>query len=157
MIDYLINGYNVIYIDESSFINNHKSFKTWLNPTEDRTRSYPGRFKSTSLIVAISTDGVLHYNKNFSTNKATDFLEFFKKLHEKVKEKEELKNVIEKNKIVYYMDNAPIHCTKELIEFYEKNNIKVIYGIPYNPEINVAEYFFKIIKQVYFKRIFKNK
>ena len=157
MITLMTGNYNIVYIDEASFNNNHKCFKNWINVNVDKYVGYPGRFKSTNIILAVNKSGIIHYKKSYKSNKAPDFLEYFKVLNAKVVADEEKMNANLRRKIVYYMDNATIHCNKVNVAYYQEHGIEVIFGIPYTPEFNVAEYFFTEMKRLYYKRCFKSK
>ena len=45
------------------------------------------------------------------------------------------------------MDNAPIHKTKKFTNYCNKNEVNVLYNIPYNPESNPIEMIFNPIKK----------
>ncbi len=86
---------------------------------------------------------------SYKSNKAPDFLEYLEELNAKIVEDEENMNAYLRLKIVYYMDNATIHCNKVNVAYYQENGIEVIFGVSYTPEFNVAEYFNKEMKKHY--------
>ena len=94
---------------------------------------------------------------SYKSNKAPDFLEYLEELNAKIVEDEENMNANLRLKIVYYMDNATIHCNKVNVAYYQENGIEVIFGVSYTPEFNVAEYFFNDMKRLYYKTCFKSK
>ena len=92
----------------------------------------------------------------YSTSKSIGQIKL-KILNAKVVADEEKMNANLRRKIVYYMDNATIHCNKVNVAYYQEHGIEVIFGIPYTPEFNVAEYFFTDMKKLYYKTCFKSK
>ena len=157
MIKLLMDNYQFVYIDESSFTNNHKSFRTWVNVYEKTKKFHPGRFKCNNLLLAMTESKIVHFLIKSETTKSVDFLKIFEKLDEKIKEEKSNKKLFEQKETVYFMDNASIHCGKEVMKYIENNSINVIYGIPYSPELNPIELFFFDIKKKFYERIFKSK
>jgi len=50
-------------------------------------------------------------------------------------------------KLCIIIDNASWHLTKDVKEFVRENNIKMIRLLPYSPELNPIEQYWKNIKQ----------
>ena len=45
-----------------------------------------------------------------------------------------------------FLDNAPIHKTQIMLEFYTIHNLQVLFNAPYSPEWNAIELVFNVIK-----------
>jgi len=60
-------------------------------------------------------------------------------------------------KLCIILDNARWHLTKEVQKYINKNGIKMIRLLPYSPELNRIEQYWKNIKQWLATRIFYNK
>ena len=60
-------------------------------------------------------------------------------------------------KLCIIVDNARWHLTKKIYTFIKKNNIKMIRLLPYSPELNPIEQYWKNIKQWLATRQFFNK
>lgn len=57
---------------------------------------------------------------------------------------------LNKNKLksqTFFMDNASIHKSKKMKMYIEKNNINVIFNIPYCSEFNPIEYIFSLLRK----------
>lgn len=62
------------------------------------------------------------------------------------------------NKLCIIVDNARWHLTKKILSFVKENRIKMIRLLPYSPELNPIEQFWKNIKEwVGLKPIFNKK
>ena len=64
---------------------------------------------------------------------------------------------MEKRRIVYYLDNASIHCQYDVIKYFMDEKMEVVYGIPYTPELNAAEFVFAEMKNLFYRRVFRTK
>jgi transposase len=51
------------------------------------------------------------------------------------------------------LDNLAVHKTKEVLETYERLNIKPIFNVPYSPQFNGIESYFSLLKGEYKKRL----
>ena len=47
------------------------------------------------------------------------------------------------------MDNFKGHLTQELYELYKEKNLKVLFGVPYASQFNMAEYVFRALKNYF--------
>lgn len=157
MLDLLSRNAYLIYIDESSFNDNRSYYKSWYCPEKSSSKTDTGRFLSTTIIMAISEDGIELCHKSFKTNKHTEFISFLKELNQKINDKVNEMDMIEKRSIVYCFDNATIHIHPNVLKFIEDNNLEVVTGIPYTPEINPIEFVFGDMKKLHYKRVFKTK
>ena len=150
IIDLLHKGKSFVYIDESSFQGYNSRMKTWVDCNSENKCFVPGRFKSVSLIAAMTETEMVHCEVHEKTIKGKDFLSYFKKLHNLMENKSKELNVFKKKEYVYYLDNATTHCNKEIIEYFIANEINVIFGVPFCPEYNPIELFFSDIKKKFY-------
>lgn len=130
---------NIIFIDEFSFsFDEFGKMYCWSKKNE---RSHLKIFgnksrKRKSVILAISKNKIISYKTvNGSVNG-----ELFKEF---------IMNIIANNDkhITLFMDNARIHHYKHLKTEIEKNNkCKIVYNIPYSPQLNPIEYINNSIK-----------
>ena len=66
---------------------------------------------------------------------AKKYLPFLKRLHKYYR------------KLCIIVDNARWHLTKDILDFVKKHKIKMVRLLPYSPELNPIEQFWKNIKQ----------
>ena len=52
--------------------------------------------------------------------------------------------------IVYFLDNAAIHCSSDVLSYFTENKLEVLFGVPYTPELNAIEFFFADIKKAFY-------
>lgn len=50
-------------------------------------------------------------------------------------------------KVAIFLDNASIHRSKQILEFCEKLKIRLIFNIPYSPQLNGIEKLWAIWKK----------
>ena len=58
----------------------------------------------------------------------------------------EMKEFSGEENVVMQMDNARYHWTNQVLQFYQKNNIKVIDWLPYSPDLNPIENLWSIME-----------
>ena len=152
-----MNSKYFIYTDESSFNGYNSHFKTWVHQNEPQLHELYGRFKSFCLIASISEVEIIYYEIKETTVKGKDFLSYFKNLYNHVTLKNNLLNPFLQKDYVFYLDNASIHCDKQVNRFFVDNEVSVLYGVPFSPEYNPNELFFADIKKAYYNIIMKSK
>ena len=137
-----------IFLDESNFQIINNKLKVWRRRDESLAFKIgkPGR---KNLILAICPNKAIYYELNNGTNKSDSFLNYFTNLLKNIP-KEEIKNYF------FIMDNCSIHLTKKLIDYYKKNNLKIITIVPYFSELNSVEISFRFLKQKLIKKIYNN-
>ena len=146
-----------IFIDESSFQGFNNKLHSWQEKNNPRVMYNYGRNHSFCLIAATTEFDVFHYEISDNTMKAKDFLSFLKQLLQKIKEKNKLLHAFQKPSYVLYMDNAPTHTHKEVLEFLKDQQIDVLFGVPFSPDLNPIELFFSEVKKNFYQKIWKTK
>ena len=145
----LARGYMVCWFDESKIeLKNHK-FKIWTNTHTRKYNFQPTSRESTNLLLGVTADGFLYWN---FYDKSIDSKQFKKYFGELLEESEGENS----DKLVYYLDNATPHRSKDAKSWMEGKKIKVFYGAPYMSNLNLAEYIFKRIKVRLYKEYFSN-
>jgi len=81
---------------------------------------------------ALSRDGVI--TKLSPKINGMKFLSFLKRLHKR------------RRKLCIVIDNARWHLTKDVMHYVRKHNITVIRLLPYSPELNPIEQYWKNVK-----------
>ncbi len=156
MMELLINNRNIIYVDESSFSNNKRKFKTWMS-TENEQKFYTqARFQLVNLLLAVCKNKVIHFQTRTQTTKSEDFLNFLKDIHKSLQEDEESKEERKHIKYCIYADNASIHRTKAVRKYVRESGLNLVFGVPYTPEHNLAELIFADLKVKFYSRIVQN-
>ena len=97
--------------------------------------------------MAISEQDLLLYTIDEGTNDNIKFFNFMKNLIKVIEER----NI---NNPLLIMDNCSIRLTKDLINFYKENKMKILTIVPYASELNAIEIFFNYIKQKIYKKTF---
>lgn len=143
-----INKMNIIFIDETNIQIENNHLKVWRLKNEC-PYFHSGKRGRKNVIMAISSNAVLHYEINNGTNNSNTFYDFMEALIKKTDEKK-LKNSI------IVMDNCTIHLTKKLREFYNSKKLKVLTIVPYLSQFNGIEFYFNFIKQKLYKKVFNS-
>lgn len=139
-----ININDIISVDETHFDSFQNNNYGWgYKGNQLKKNSYiTKRQQSCSVICAISNTKMIHKEIIYNGVKSVNFLSF-------------IKNLIEKNKIkqkYILMDNASIHHNKHVTEYIEKSGNKILYNVPYTPELNPIELYFSTVKQKFRKQ-----
>ena len=49
-------------------------------------------------------------------------------------------------KLILFMDNMKVHKSHEMLHHYETKHVKVVFNLPYSPQLNGIESYFSIVK-----------
>ena len=142
-------GGEIVYVDESAFYNINSNYKAWRKNDQDIHYDIK-ESKKINLILAVTSNKVVYYKM---TNESTDgnaFKSFMSELYNKLSE-------LEKKNYVFFLDNLSSHSTPELFEFYNNNNMKIIFNAPYKSSFNMVELAFRHIKRETYTYLFKIK
>ena len=144
----LLLNFNFIFIDESNFKTKNNNFKSWLKDSED---AHFGNNKNGKLnfVLAISVRKVI----NFSFMKENiNHINFYNFMEDTIKKlsKDAIKRTI------FVMDNCTVHFSKNVIELIKKNELNILFTVPYESEFNPIELSFRYIKNIIYKKIYSN-
>lgn len=124
----------LIYIDESSVeISLRKKYGWSKKGTKCLIKNIYGKHNRVSLLLAITTNGILTYTLKKGSFNAKTFKRFLKYKFNK--------NL---NGYKFFMDNAKIHHAKILGQELKQ---KIIYNVPYHSELNPIEMVFNTFKK----------
>ncbi len=73
MKELLCKDETIIFIDESSYGNNHGKFRTWINKRDTTEIHFPGRMPSMNLILATLPYIILHFKVREKSTKSGYF------------------------------------------------------------------------------------
>jgi len=101
------------------------------------------------MILAVSINNIVYYEMvNDNINK-----DIFKKFLINTLAKMEKKDI---NNSIFILDNCSVHCCKDLIEFMQKEKLKVLFTVPYQSCFNPIELCFRCVKNIIYKKIYLN-
>ena len=103
-----------------------------------------------SLILACTRHNILTYRIHDTTVGSPKFVDFLKALAAKLKSIKDKRHVI-------YMDNCRIHKTQEVMDLIKSEGLFVLFGVPYSPQFNLAEFVFSALKQKHYRRVYDTK
>jgi transposase len=130
----------IISIDESGFnslIKNVKGLSKKGSTIHQPVSSIKNN--NVSLIMAITTNKILH-NKEITSNVNGEiFFSFIKEVINKLTDKE----------YIFLFDNVSFHKNKEMLKYITDMGHKYMFTPPYSPNLNPIENTFSIIKQKY--------
>ena len=157
LISVLKQDYLIIFIDESSFSNHHKSFRKWEYKTARDEVSYPGRMKSISLLCAVSEHEILQSELIEPPIKSHLIKSFIRKLECKKFNYNLGDSRLKNKKKIYFLDNAAIHTSVTCMNEFDSEQIEILFGVPYCASFNMIEYFFEDLKLVFYRHIFNDR
>lgn len=96
-----------------------------------------------SIIIALTTNGIIHYDINQESTNAKLFYDFILKVINKLKEKN----------YIFLFDNIQFHKNKEILNLIVNNGHQYIFTPCYSPDLNPIENVNGIIKQTIDKLI----
>jgi transposase len=134
---------NIIFSDESMIELRRNKQRFFARKGERLIKYYGGGGKiSTMVWGAISTKGRVHF-KIIPFGKTVDSV-YYKKIIEEM--------IPEANKMfpdgwIFQQDNASCHKSKAVLEFFEKNNIKLLNHPPQSPDLNPIELIWAYLKK----------
>ena len=143
--------FELVFLDESYFRRVHNSGRRWASKFLEKGVSFTEITRDTcSLILACSRHNVLTYRIYETTLGSPKFVDFLKALASKLKS-------IKDKRFVIYMDNCRIHKTQEVMDLIKSEGLFVLFGVPYSPQYNLAEFVFSALKQKHYRRVYESK
>ena len=131
----ILEEYDLVFIDEFTVDNRHTKLKSWTDRGKYGFINISNENFSKSFAIAFSKDRFYAVQDTLGAFDSIDFIEFIKKV--KNAYDEERHN--SKCKLVLVIDNAPIHVSRLVKEFWDANQIFVVTIWPYAPSLNPWE------------------
>lgn len=148
LIRHLKMGGSIIYIDESTFYSKNSNLRCWrkndchiFKETKNNGKTY--------LILAITPKKVIHWVLSSANNESSDFKDF-------ISETIDILTDLEKKELIFFMDNATIQSTLEVMKLFADNKLKVVYNTPYLSFFNMTELCFRSLKKVMYDNLFSS-
>ena len=116
IIRHLKSGGKIIFIDESTFYTKNINFKTWRKNSEFIFNTFKDNGKK-NLIFVISNEKIIHWEISSNNCTSEDYKNFIKEMLENFEE-------YDNGNYLLFMDNASIHLSMELMQFYSKKILK---------------------------------
>ena len=139
-------GLEIIFIDESGFFTQNNHFRCWRKNSQEIYNHIKDN-KKVNLIMAVNSYKICHYKLNDNSTTSHEFKKFMEELISKLTEEE-------KKKSIFVLDNLTSHLTEEMFSFYNKNNLKILFNIPYKSNFNMIELAFRNIKNLTYKKLY---
>ena len=134
------------FIDESGFNLHIAPLRCWARRGRTPVQRVPtNRGVNVSLLMCISSDGIIFHMVKRGAFKATDFVEFLRSLYNHFE-------AVRDGEVCLVMDNARIHHARVTQDFLRENDIHHIYLPPYSPDLNPIENVFGVLKARYRSR-----
>ena len=149
LIKSLILGFELIFVDESTFKLNKSNFKCWRKYDEQIFFGKSNKDKI-NLILAVTKDEIFHFEMKNENINASMFLDFMKALSEKIKTKKDKKYMI-------ILDNCTVHKTEELIKFYIDEKLNILFNVQYCSYFNSVELCFRALKKFLYYKFYETK
>lgn len=131
----------LLFLDETGF-NLHTSRNYGYSPINTPCVSTvpANRGRNVSVLAIINENNVLHNNSVVGSFNGELFFRFLEECKEK--------NIIRKDNYVI-LDNARIHKTQDVMNFFTSNGFNIVFLPPYSPQLNPIEQVFSILKNRY--------
>jgi len=136
-----MNDFSPVYIDESSFNLNLRPCFGWGTSGKKLFSKRPAKSTNYSLLAAMDITGIIGWMLFRGGVKKEDFFSF---LMELVKHNDNRR--WEKERPIFFMDNASIHKSKIYMTGNFNKYYTTIYNAPYSPQLNPIENCFSQIK-----------
>lgn len=139
-------GMEIVFIDESGFFTQNNHFRCWRKKSQEIYNPIKDN-KKVNLIMAVNSYKICHYKLNDNSTTSHEFKIFMEELISKLTEEE-------KKKSIFVLDNLTSHLTEEMFSFYNKNNLKILFNVPYKSNFNMIEIAFRNIKNLTYKKLY---
>lgn len=144
----IIFGFDILFLDESAILSKNNNYRCWRGEKEQVYFKMKPASRS-NLLLIINKNQVIHYKINKVSTTEDTFLEFLIESIKKIKEKK-----IKEYLIV--LDNLSSHKTAKIINYFNDNNINVVFNCPYNSQFNCVELTFRYIKRYLYSKIYES-
>ena len=141
-----INDQVLWFMDESGFNLHIAPLRRWARRGIRPVQAVPtNRGVNVSLLMCISSEGIVFHMVKRGAFKAADFVAFLQALANRLP-------AVRNREVCLVMDNARIHHARATTAFLHENNINHIFLPPYSPELNPIENVFGVLKARYRRR-----
>ena len=141
-------GFSLIFLDESKIEIENNHYRCWRYPSETIYFGDKIKYKN-NLILAVGEDKVIHYIITKENTNSEIFLDFMKGLCDKL-------NLDKNKKYLIIMDNHPSHKKGNVIQYFVKEKLNIIFNAPYNSPFNAVELAFRSIKRKTYSKIYSS-
>ena len=131
------------FLDESGFNLHLAPQRCWSDLGQTPVQAVPAnRGRNRSLLMCISSSGIMLHDVKDGGYKAADFVVFIQALSH-------LFPQVQTRQVCLVMDNAPIHRAAEDTDNILDNNVRHLFLPPYSPDLNPIENVFGVLKKRY--------
>ena len=141
-------GGNIIYIDESTFSTDNNNYKSWRKPNSQIYKKVNDS-KKINLILAVSQEKIIHWLFIQQNTTSEIFKNFFVEMIDKMKDSDLKKSL-------FFLDNAAIHGTLEMMKIYSDKKLKILFNVPYLSFFNMVELVFRSLKNIVYNKLFSS-
>ena len=143
----LIKGARLVFIDESSFSSRHLKFRSWVSLDNPSHITLPTSSRSVTAISALFDDGTLLTQLRIGTNTEEELLLFLLRMEDWIREDKGPGFIEFRRKLVIIMDNAGIHVTQSIKNFFVSCAFQGVTLPQYSPQMNPIEKVFSLVKK----------
>lgn len=140
----LSRGVEFIFIDESSFCSWHIRLRSWTWRTGGDYIFKPISTLSVTSINALTSDGVLYSKLKQGTNSTQDIIDFLSQLELELQSRLDFNSY--RSWVVIVFDNATIHKTNWVRNWFDSHQLLALTLPQYTPEWNPIEKAYSILK-----------
>ena len=141
-------GFKILFQDESIILCSNNNFRCWRFINGNIYYGNNLRNKK-NLLLLIGENEIIHYKITEKNTNQDVFFEFCQECLSSLKKKGYEKYII-------ILDNLSSHKTKKLLNFYQSNNMNIVFNVGYCSYFNSAELSFRSLKKHLYRKIFEN-
>ena len=142
----MVADFTFVYVDESSFGNRDNVPQQWVMGDNQVVVKKNMALRNVNLILAVSSEGIVHNEVHFSATNTVDFLGFIKRCINKLNSHYFHNSQTAKN-FAFVLDNCSMNRSKRVYYEIMQAGFEVAYLSPYAPELNAVEIFFATLKK----------
>ncbi len=94
----------VLFFDETKIQNFTNTQKRWVFPDYNELISFPGKLKSSNLLLTVHHKGYLYYQIKDDNNNSDDVIKYLKELAKSLQASSEFSDTLEKGKLWLFLD-----------------------------------------------------
>jgi len=146
-----------VYFDESIFYVKKRERRFWSSKKKRICHPNKKNLKPYKLLLAISSDDLVHYKIHDESTTQFTIIDFLAKLKSNFLLSDRLKEKFKQNKIIILLDNASWHTTHKVRNWCKRNSMNLFYNIPNFPKYNIIEEVFAYLKNGFYNQIFRRR